>query len=208
MSIRRTHAAPLHAARHGAAWLLLAAALASPAAAPAPAAAADAGIASVVRLVERERAALAALRPSGAPPPALERSALPPKRTPASEDDLQCLARAIYHEARGEPRDGRMAVAEVVLNRVDHPDYPDTICGVVHDRRFGGCQFSWVCMGVAPPRQGRVFADAQSLAARMIAAPRRPLTRGATHFHTRAINPGWARRLTRTAIYGEHVFYR
>lgn len=161
------------------------------------------GFASVVRLMERERVALASLDPA-------EATSLPTAAPigPASADDVDCLARAIYHEARGEARDGRRAVAEVVLNRVVHDDYPDSICGVVHDRRFGGCQFSWVCMGVAPPRRGRVFADAQSLAVEMIGAQRRSLTDGATHFHTTAIRPGWSRRLTRTTTIGSHIFYR
>lgn len=171
--------------------------------AAAPAMADAAGFASVVRLIERERSALASLDPAEA---TSLRTA--PPRPAASAKDVDCLARAIYHEARGETRDGRRAVAEVVLNRVDSDQYPDTICGVVHDQRFGGCQFSWVCMGVAAPRKGRVFADAQSLAVEMIGARRRPLTRGATHFHTTSIRPRWAGNLTRTVTIGSHIFYR
>ena len=60
---------------------------------------------------------------------------------------LECLAKAVYFEARGEPLDGQRAVAEVILNRVDSPRFPSTVCGVVTQSNRGGCQFSYHCSG-------------------------------------------------------------
>jgi spore germination cell wall hydrolase CwlJ-like protein len=128
--------------------------------------------------------------------------AMPPARGDA---DWQCLAQAIYFESRGEPLDGQVAVAEVVLNRVDSRSYPRTVCGVTHQ----GCQFSYVCdgrsdtMNSALPRQ-----RAEKIASLMLAGRKRTITDGATHFHTRAVRPDWSRRFTRTAYIGHHLFYR
>ena len=69
------------------------------------------------------------------------------------ERSVQCLTEAIYYEARSEAEDGQRAVAQVVLNRVRHPAYPNTVCGVVYQgaERTTGCQFSFTCTGVMGP---------------------------------------------------------
>ncbi|MFN3578824.1 MAG: cell wall hydrolase [Tabrizicola sp.] len=127
---------------------------------------------------------------------------------PSGDAEWQCLTEALYFEARGESLEGQIAVAEVILNRVDSPLYPRTVCGVVKQRGGGGCQFSYVCSGKTKMRE-RASADLAGRIARAMldGAPRR-LTEGATHFHTRGVRPGWSKRFPRTASIGAHVFYR
>ena len=126
-----------------------------------------------------------------------------------SGSELQCLATALYFEARGESLKGQAAVAEVILNRVESPAFPRTICGVVNQRGAGGCQFSYTCDGHADTiRERGAWLRASKVAAAMLNGAPRELTGGATHFHTPAVRPGWARKFTRTAAIGGHIFYR
>ncbi len=121
----------------------------------------------------------------------------------------ECLARAIYFEARGESIKGQFAVAEVILNRVDSPLYPDDICRVVHQGGSRGCQFSFTCDGFSDRiREKDAFETAGRIARLMLDGAPRLLTDGATHFHTRQVRPGWAHRMPRTASIGQHLFYR
>jgi spore germination cell wall hydrolase CwlJ-like protein len=126
-------------------------------------------------------------------------------------DDQRCLAEAIYHESRGEPLAGQIAVAEVVLNRVDDRQFPKSVCGVTNQGAGSGrgCQFSYACDGrsdVMKSPQARTRAE--KLAAVMLAGQPRTVTDGATYFHTRGVRPGWARKMTRTTAIGHHYFYR
>jgi spore germination cell wall hydrolase CwlJ-like protein len=130
---------------------------------------------------------------------------------PAPEGDAewQCLTEALYFEARGESLDGQVAVAEVILNRVDSPLYPGTVCGVVKQRGGGGCQFSYVCDGRTDRMREKDAADLAGRVARaMLDGAPRVLTKGATYFHTRSVRPSWAKRFARTATIGAHLFYR
>ncbi len=121
----------------------------------------------------------------------------------------QCLATALYHEARGESVKGQIAVAEVILNRVDSPAYPRSVCGVVQQGGKGGCQFSYTCDGRSDRINDRAaWARAGKIARSMLDGAPRVLTAGATHFHTVNVRPGWARRFDRTASIGAHLFYR
>ena len=121
----------------------------------------------------------------------------------------QCLATALYHEARGETIKGQIAVAEVILNRVDSPAYPRSVCGVVQQGGKGGCQFSYTCDGRSDRIADRgAWARAGKIARAMLDGAPRSLTAGATHFHTVNVRPGWARRFDRTASIGAHLFYR
>ena len=121
----------------------------------------------------------------------------------------QCLATALYHEARGESVKGQIAVAEVILNRVDSPAYPRSVCGVVQQGGKGGCQFSYTCDGRSDRISDRAaWARAGKIARSMRDGAPRVLTAGATHFHTVNVRPGWARRFDRTASIGAHLFYR
>jgi spore germination cell wall hydrolase CwlJ-like protein len=135
------------------------------------------------------------------------------RQQPAEETtELRCLAEGIYFEARGEPLRGQVAVAEVILNRVDSSQYPDTICGVTHQGVVAGrrdCQFSYACDGRAETMTSPVpRARAEKLAALMMRGVPRTVTLGATHFHTTYVSPKWSRQLERTAAIGGHFFYR
>ena len=124
---------------------------------------------------------------------------------PTGDAQWQCLATAIYFEARGESLRGQFAVAEVVLNRTDSPRYPSSICGVVQQT----CQFSYTCDGRSDQMTNAEAADrAKRIARLMIDGAPRGLTMGATHFHTRSVNPAWAGKFPRTASIGAHLFYR
>ncbi|MEM9724652.1 MAG: cell wall hydrolase [Pseudomonadota bacterium] len=125
--------------------------------------------------------------------------------------EQRCLAEAIYHEARGEPLEGQVAVAEVVLNRVESRFWPRTICGVVNQgsERSTGCQFSYTCDDI-PDRiaPGRSWRLAMRLAAFMMRGGPRRLTGRATHYHADYVDPVWARTMEETAVIGRHIFYR
>ena len=125
--------------------------------------------------------------------------------------EWQCLAQAIYYEARGEPLEGQIAVAEVVLNRVDDRRFPNSTCGVTNQGVGSGeaCQFSYACDG-APERMASALPRerAEKLAALMMEGRERSVTDGATYFHAIYVNPSWARQFVRTAAIGAHVFYR
>lgn len=128
---------------------------------------------------------------------------------PTGDAQWQCLKTAIYFESRGETLQGQFAVAEVVLNRVDSPRYPKTICGVVQQSGSGSCAFSYSCDGNKDVMTDRSSADVAGRIARVMldGAPRQ-LTAGATYFHTRAVSPSWSRQFARTAAIGSHLFYR
>jgi len=124
-----------------------------------------------------------------------------------------CLAEAIYYEARGEGLEGQEAVAEVVLHRVAHAGHPGTICGVVYEgsERRHGCQFSFTCNGdLHEPRSPHAWARAQALAARIIvgALRIRDMTGHAMFFHAEDVQPDWADTKIRTGQIGHHIFYR
>ena len=126
-------------------------------------------------------------------------------------DETTCLTEALYHEARGETIPGLVAVAEVILNRVDSRYYPDTVCEVVGQgiEYAPLCQFSYKCDGLSDAMTAR---DTRTLMEKiawvMLSGKPRILTGKATHYHTNAVNPGWAARLVRTARIGDHIFYR
>lgn len=125
------------------------------------------------------------------------------------DEQFQCLAQAIYFEARGEAVPGQVAVAEVVLNRVDDPRFPASVCGVVKERNSAGCQFSWTCDGRPDKvRNDDAYAEVAKVARAMLDGAPRALTDGATFFHTPAVRPAWSRRFERTATIGSHHFYR
>lgn len=176
---------------------------------------------SISALMGTERDALAALPLDALSSPSERAPAAPVTEVrydaawlmaqPVAKGDAQwsCLAEAIYFEARGESLKGQFAVAEVILNRVDSPLYPTTICGVVNQGSSRGCQFSYVCDG-KPDRIGEraAWETAQRIAHVMLNGGPRELTKGATHFHTRKVRPGWAHRFPQTVQIGMHLFYR
>ncbi len=125
---------------------------------------------------------------------------------------LQCLAEAVYYEARSESEDGQRAVAQVVLNRVRHPAYPGSVCGVVYQgplRAGGGCQFTFTCDGalVRIP-SGEDWTRARRIAAEALAGFVYAPGGLATNYHTHQVLPDWAFRLAKTNVIGNHIFYR
>ena len=123
----------------------------------------------------------------------------------------RCLAEALYFEARGETVKGQFAVAEVIMNRVKSARFPNSICGVINQgtgKKYQ-CQFTYTCDGykevIAEPG---AFARVGKVARAVMAGRAPALTDGATHYHTTAVRPRWARVYTRTARIGMHLFYR
>ena len=128
-----------------------------------------------------------------------------------SSRELECLSEAVYYEARGETPSGQAAVAQVVLNRVRHPSFPKSICGVVFQGAYHrtGCQFSFACDGsMRRTREAGAWNRAQKVAARALSGSVMTEVGAATHFHTTGVAPGWGPRLMRVAQVGMHVFYR
>ncbi|MEM8791247.1 MAG: cell wall hydrolase [Pseudomonadota bacterium] len=125
--------------------------------------------------------------------------------------EWSCLTEALYFEARGESLVGQVAVAEVILNRVDSRRYPSSVCGVVRqgESRGKGCQFSYRCDGKSDAMSEKgAMKQVGQVAWVMLKGKPRILTGDATHYHTTAVNPRWSKRLVKTARIGDHIFYR
>lgn len=124
---------------------------------------------------------------------------------------LTCLAQAISYEAGNETIAGQEAVAQVILNRLRHPAYPKTICGVVYQgsERKTGCQFTFTCDGsLRRARSALGMAQATAIAERVLAGGTSLIVGGATHYHANYVSPYWAPSLVRIASIGAHIFYR
>lgn len=124
---------------------------------------------------------------------------------------LNCLTAAVYYEARSESEDGQRAVAQVVLNRVRHPAFPNSVCGVVYQgsNRSTGCQFSFTCDGsLAHARERGAWDRARRIAEQALAGFVYEPVGLATHYHTTAIRPWWAAAMARAVTIGSHIFYR
>lgn len=152
--------------------------------------------------LERDRAALTGL--------ALNETGLM-SRAENMVAETQCLAQAVYYEARSETAAGQLAVAEVIMNRVKDHRYPNSICGVVFQgaTRTTGCQFTFTCDGAMEktPR-GRLWTKAQNVASHVVMGLNERKTSGATHYHATYVNPVWNSGLVRTRQIGTHIFYR
>ena len=130
--------------------------------------------------------------------------------------ERECLAKAIYWEARNQSLDGKVAVGFVVINRVNAGLWKDTVCGVVYQ----GCQFSWVCDGKAKRNLYKLknedekiaWAEAIALANELLMEYNdlEDVTKGATFFHAHYVKPDWSRwkKVERTVRIDDHIFYR
>jgi spore germination cell wall hydrolase CwlJ-like protein len=131
-----------------------------------------------------------------------------------SRRELKCLADAIYFEARGEPELGRIAVAQVVLNRLKNPAYPKTICGVVYQNKNkrNRCQFSFACDGIRERITDKgAWAEAQALAERVMEDDKTLYIKdvgASTHYHASYVRPRWARHMAKKQKIGRHIFYQ
>jgi spore germination cell wall hydrolase CwlJ-like protein len=124
---------------------------------------------------------------------------------------IDCLTAAVYYEAASENLTGQRAVAQVVLNRVRHPAFPNSVCGVVFQgsERITGCQFSFTCDGSMARRPSNAgWARAQAVAAMALSGYVEPSVGLATHYHTVWVVPYWSSSLTKLRTLGAHIFYR
>ena len=124
---------------------------------------------------------------------------------------LRCLTQAVYYEAAVEPLQGRRAVAQVVLNRMRHPAYPHSVCGVVYQgaERRTGCQFSFTCDGsLLRAPAPRAWHEAEEVAREALAGRVERSVGTATHYHADYVLPKWAFQLGKIAQIGRHIFYR
>lgn len=128
--------------------------------------------------------------------------------------DLQCLAENIYFEARGETLQGQYAVAEVTLNRTLAPNFPHTICGVVHEMRWDPnrkrtvADFSWTQFGGSSPDDKVAWNRAMVVATAVYDDIHDPIVPDALFYHSTSVRPGWAKTRTPIATIGNHIFYR
>jgi hypothetical protein len=125
---------------------------------------------------------------------------------------LDCLTQAVYYEAGNQSEDGQRAVAQVVINRVRHPSWPNSVCGVVYQgpmRAGGGCQFTFTCDGsLGRTPMPALWAQARRVAAEALAGRTFAPVGMSTFYHANYVFPSWAPRLVKTAVIGAHMFYR
>jgi spore germination cell wall hydrolase CwlJ-like protein len=135
--------------------------------------------------------------------------------------EVVCMAKNIYFEAGNQPLAGKVAVAHVVLNRMDHSAYPKDICGVIYQAKWrenwkgkqvpirNQCQFSWFCDGKSDePLDTDTFFESYLIAQDVIMGLYPDITEGATHYHSLYVDPYWNESLNETVIITDHIFYK
>lgn len=135
--------------------------------------------------------------------------------------EIFCLAKNIYFEAGNQPIAGKIAVAQVVQNRVESVNYPDTMCGVVYQAKWrtnwngslvpvrNKCQFSWYCDGKSDVPEDSVTWEIALMTAKAVHwGEYGDITEGATHYHADSVLPYWADSLNETVIINNHKFYK
>jgi len=127
------------------------------------------------------------------------------------QNELRCLALNIYFEARSEPESGQRAVGHVVMNRVAHPKYPDSVCKVVQqggEKVLNRCQFSWWCDGQSDrPLNQQAWVKSLRLAWKVYFGVLEDTTGGALWYHATYVKPYWSDSLLKGNRIGQHVFY-
>jgi spore germination cell wall hydrolase CwlJ-like protein len=126
------------------------------------------------------------------------------------DDAITCLARSIYWEARGTGDASLEAIASVVMNRVGHTGFPNTICGVVKQgHEHGACQFSWWCDGrLDDAKEDEAYSHAKEIARKALNRQLKDRTNGAMYFHNRKTAPDWSKEYIKTVEVGELIFYK
>ena len=130
--------------------------------------------------------------------------------SPHIEQQLQCLTEAVYFEARSEPLEGQIAVANVILNRVQSKKYPNTICKVIRQKRRGICQFSYFCDG-KPEKftNKKAFVSAKRVALQVYLTHKiKDITDGSLWYHATYVKPIWRKSLVKVKQIGQHIFYK
>ena len=123
--------------------------------------------------------------------------------------EARCMAEGIYYEAATQSLIGKIAVGQVILNRVKSPKYPKTVCDVVNQKTGDICQFSWACEDLKDIPNSKAWKQSQQVAYDLLSKDTSQMvdiTEGSTHFHTTKINPGW--KLKPTTKIDDHQFYR
>ena len=127
-------------------------------------------------------------------------------------EELYCLAKNIYFESRNQPKLGQIAVAQVTMNRVNSPKFPDSVCGVVQQggEKRHRCQFSWYCDGKKDEPEGDAAWDESVYLALLIYSEEFAIdvTEGALWYHATYVSPNWAEHYEKTVRINEHIFYR
>lgn len=126
-------------------------------------------------------------------------------------EELYCLAKNIYFESRNQPKIGKIAVAQVTLNRVKSDKFPNTVCEVVYQggERRNKCQFSWYCDGKKDePTNGPAWDDSVYLALLVYGDGFLDVTEGALWYHATYVSPSWAEHYQKTVRINNHIFYR
>lgn len=137
---------------------------------------------------------------------------------PTHRKQIQCLAENIYFEAGREPEEGKIAVAMVTLNRVNHQAWPDTICGVVREKNSRVCQFSWWCephnykkaiTKTYTPQEKKLYLKAKDVAVYVYTnydeLKKNDITKNSLFYHANYVSPGW--NYKKTVTIGTHIFY-
>jgi spore germination cell wall hydrolase CwlJ-like protein len=139
-----------------------------------------------------------------------EAEAVDPVGQEPVENAIICLARTIYWEAKGEGVAGMEAVANVVMNRLGHEGFPNTICKVVmQGQEQSTCQFSWWCDSrMDAAEEEKSYAIAMEIARKALNQQLTDRTHGALYFHHEKVTPSWSAEYTKTVKVGEHVFYK
>ena len=135
--------------------------------------------------------------------------------------EIFCMAKNIYFEAGNQPIAGKIAVAQVVQNRLDHPNYPETVCGVVYQAKLrtnwngslvpvrNKCQFSWFCDGKPDsPEDSVTWMISMEIARDVVHGHYQDITEGSTHYHNDQVHPYWADSLNETVTINNHHFYK
>jgi spore germination cell wall hydrolase CwlJ-like protein len=139
-----------------------------------------------------------------------EAQAVDPVGEEPLDDAITCLSRTIYWEAKTEGAEGMEAIANVVMNRLGHKGFPNTICKVVkqgHER--GSCQFSWWCDGHSDDaEEEEPYALAKEISRKALNRQLPDRTGGAMYFHQRKVSPSWSEEYIKTVEIGQHVFYK
>ncbi len=124
------------------------------------------------------------------------------------QQQIKCMAENTYFEAAHEPYKGRIAVNNVVLNRVKDDRFPKTPCAVINQKARGVCQFSWKCEGAKRIRDMEAYRKAKEIAEDVYLGNYKDVTKGALFYHADYVSPSWGGVFDRTTKIGAHIFYR
>ena len=138
----------------------------------------------------------------------------PVERKRVNKEELDCMASNIYFEASTQPRVGKIAVAQVTMNRVRSPEFPNSVCEVVYqgpknNKNSKLCQFSWYCDDKPDViRSKRTWRECVFVAKYVMLGGVPDITHNSTHYHADYVNPWWAKKMKLIIKLGDHIFYR